>query len=1042
MVVLRGPSVLCGSAVSVHFFTARDRLPFWIIYELILQRTSVRISSMDAAIKSLIAKDVALPEVSVNAVLELFEKGNTVPFIARYRKEDTGGLDATKVSAIQERLTYYREVLDRRAALLKILEEQGKLTPELRLKIENCCSKVDIEDLHHQFRPKKKPRVTEALEKGLEPLAEYLWNQEPDAWNLETHTDVFIDPAKKVESREQALQGAINIIAEWISENIEYRAALREMLLKEGFVVSTVVPAKAAQKTKYNMYYNRREAVSSIPSHRMLAIRRGSKEGILTSSIEGDVSKALGFLSNSIIRDKESIFAPILEAAIRESHHYILRPLIETEVRAQLKERADRDAIRVFQENLTNLLMSPPAGPMVVMGVDTSKSGDSRLAIIDEKGALLEEAAIRLSPPKPAQPAKVLKPADTPQPQSESMPEAQAADPVTVAEAGILADAPSGSPEAPQISPEPMPEPPSLSEEPAGVAAQAPDGAAAEAETGSEAVMHEAQTDASAQSQSEPLSQAADAPETPAEEPLAEINAVEAESDAVIESAKPVVAEFAQPEPADKADEGVSNKDWIQIARDTIRTLIGKHSVRAIAIGIGARDVESALRKILKEEKLDSLIVASVSDAGIAIYSSSRVAREEFPNLSITTRCAISLARRLQDPLSELVKIDPKLIGVGQYQHDVDQKDLHRSLQHTVQKCVNRVGVDLNIANQSLLRYISGLNDKSARKIVGYRHAHGPFASREALLSGLGMDRSSYDQAAGFLRVYNGENSLDHTRIHPESYPIVEKMAAALGVEVASLVGNKDLIETVKLDDYASEARGFPTLHDIREELRRPGADPRKPFIAPRFRADINDLVDLKVGMTLEGTITNVTNFGAFVDVGVNQDGLVHLSQMSNRFIRDPREAVKVGDVVQVKVISVDVETRRIGLSMKAALPPLSRRRRKQQRKPRVQSIASVSGKETPNPAPADAAAAGAMPINQPAADGLNAPLPQRQSRPGAGPRAPRRRNDRRRDNAVQPAAAAPKPAQPEPEKVEPEQPEHTLQEKIAILQSKFRGSR
>ena len=254
MVVLRGPSVLCGSAVSVHFFTARDRLPFWIIYELILQRTSVRISSMDAAIKSLIAKDVALPEVSVNAVLELFEKGNTVPFIARYRKEDTGGLDATKVSAIQERLTYYREVLDRRAALLKILEEQGKLTPELRLKIESCCSKVDIEDLHHQFRPKKKPRVTEALEKGLEPLAEYLWNQEPDAWNLETHTDVFIDPAKKVESREQALQGAINIIAEWISENIEYRAALREMLLKEGFVVSTVVPAKAAQKTKYNMY--------------------------------------------------------------------------------------------------------------------------------------------------------------------------------------------------------------------------------------------------------------------------------------------------------------------------------------------------------------------------------------------------------------------------------------------------------------------------------------------------------------------------------------------------------------------------------------------------------------------------------------------------------------------------------------------------------------------------------------------------------------------------------------------------------------------
>jgi protein Tex len=1027
----------------VSYFPTRDYyIAINLISELILQRTSVRISIMDAAIKSLIAKDVALPEVSVNAVVELFEKGNTVPFIARYRKEDTGGLDAMKVSAIQERLSYYKEVLDRRAALLKILEEQGKLTPELRLKIESCCSKVEIEDLHHQFRPKKKPRVTEALEKGLEPLAEYLWNQEPDAWTLETHADVFIDSAKKVESRDQALQGAINIIAEWISENSEYRAALRELLLKEGFVISTVVPAKAAQKTKYNMYYNRREAVSSIPSHRVLAIRRGSKEGILTSSIEGDVSKALEFLSNSIIRDKESVFAPILEAAIRESHHYILRPLIETEVRAQLKERADRDAIRVFQENLANLLMSPPAGPMVVMGVDTSKSGDSRLVVIDEKGSLLEEASIRFSPPKPVPPAKVGRSADVPPQASESTPEAGPAAQETEAETAIQADGQSASSDAPEISSETLVEPPSLNEEPAEVASESPEMAIVEVENEAESPLPEAETEVLAQSPIEPSSQESDVQEIPVEEPIAEAVASESASESAVESAEPVVSEFIQPAQAEDTVAAVPEKDWSQHAQDTMRALIDKHSVRAIAIGIGARDVESALRKILKEEQLDNVIIASVSDAGIAIYSSSRVAREEFPNLSATTRCAISLARRLQDPLSELVKIDPKLIGVGQYQHDVDQKDLHRSLLHTVQTCVNSVGVDLHSANQSLLRYIAGLNDKLARKIIAYRHANGPFASRAALLSGLGMDRSIYDQAAGFLRVRNGENPLDHTRIHPESYPVVEKMAAALGVEIANLIGNKDLIATLKLEDFAGDARGLPTLHDIREELRRPGVDSRKPFIAPRFRADINDLIDLKVGMVLEGTITNVTNFGAFVDVGVHQDGLVHLSQMSNRFIRDPREAVKVSDVVQIKVISVEVDTRRIGLSMKAVLPPLSRRRRKPQRKPKLQGGASIPGKEPSNQASADVAAAGTSPSAQPATEKPDAPSPQRQNRAGSGPRPPRRRNEHRREKSVRPASAAPKPTQPEPANVEPEQPEHTLQEKIAILQSKFRGSR
>ncbi len=521
-----------------------------------------------------IAQDVGLRENSVAAALALFEQGATGPFVAAYRKETTGGLDAVQVRAIQERASYYKEVQDRRASLVKLLTEQKKLTDELRARIEGCYTRVELDDLHNLFRPRRRTRAAEAIEKGLEPLAEYLWNQEPDAWSLEEHADVFIDPAKNVASREQALQGASDIVAEWISENLDIRKSLRETLWKEGALVSTVVPAKTGQRTKYNMYYDRREPVATVPSHRVLAIRRGTKEGVLTSAIEGDIAKATEFVVATVVRDRESPFAPILETVARDSYNRILRPLIETEVRAQLKERADREAIRVFQENLANLLLSPPAGPMVVLGIDPGKGEECKVAVVDAGGKFLEEATVSPLPPK---------------------------------------------------------------------------------------------------------------------------------SD-------------------------------VEGTRTTLRELLAKHAVQAIALGTGAgaREIETIVRDFLVEEKLDQILIASVNDAGIAIYSSSRVAREEFPELSIATRCAISLARRLQDPLGELVKIDPKLIGVGQYQHDVDQKELHRGLLHTVQFCVNSVGVDVNTAGPSLLRYVSGLNDKLARRIVGQR-AEGPFKTREAL---------------------------------------------------------------------------------------------------------------------------------------------------------------------------------------------------------------------------------------------------------------------------------------------------------------------
>jgi uncharacterized protein len=823
---------------------------------------------MDSAFIRHIARDAGLSEMPVAAVISLFEKGATAPFIAAYRKEVTGGVSAEKIRAIQERLTYYREVQERRASLLKLLTDQKKLTEELRQRIENCFTKVELDDLHQLFKPRRRTRAAEAIEKGLEPLAEYLWNQEPDAWSLEEHADVFIDPEKKVPDREHALQGASDIVAEWISENLGLRRTLREVLWKDGALVSTVVPAKTDQKTKYNMYYDRREPVATIPSHRVLAIRRGTKEGVLTSAIEGDTAKAIEQVISAVVRDRESAFAPILEIAARDSYNRILKPLVETEVRAQLKERADREAIRVFQENLTNLLLSPPAGPMIVLGLDPGKGEECKLAIVDPAGGFVEESSISPLPPK-------------------------------------------------------------------------------------------------------------------------------------------------------------SDLDG---ARATLRDLISKHTVQAIAIGSGAaaREIESILRQILEEEKIENVLLAAVNDAGLAVYSSSRAAREEFPELSIPTRCAISLARRLQDPLSELVKIDPKLIGVGQYQHDVDQKELHRALHQTVQFCVNGVGVDLNTGAHSLLRYVAGLNDKVARRIVGHRTASGPFPSRAMLQSVPGIDELTYQQAAGFLRVRNGEHPMDATAVHPESYPIAEKMAAALGIPLTELVGNHDRVSTLKLEDFVDEHAGMPTLSDIREELLRPGRDPRKTFAVPKFRSDVRQIGDLKEGMTLEGTVTNVTNFGAFVDIGVHQDGLVHLSQMSNRFIRDPREAVKVGDVVQVKVISVEVETKRIGLSMKALLPAIPRRRKR----PRP------VGRPGRQPVPAGAEAA-ASPVSS-IPDGAEAAVVEAAARP---PRNPGR-------NRIRPHHSRPRPEktreftphEKEAKAEEPKGPEPTLQEKIAILQSKFRG--
>jgi protein Tex len=971
---------------------------------------------MDAVIIGRIVQETSIPENSVTAAVLLFEKGATGPFIVHYRKEATGGLDGVRIRLIQERMAHYREVLDQRAALLRLLSEQGKLTDELKGRIEGCLTKPELDDLHHQFRPRRKTRATEAIEKGLEPLAEYFWNQESDAWGVDEHINVFVDPSKGISTQEQALQGVVDIIAEWIWASFEHRKKLREMLWNEGFVVSTVVPAKVGQKTKYNMYYERRESVTTIPSHRVLAIRRGCKEGILISSIEGDSAKAIDYLLSAVLKDKESIFSPVLEAAVRESYSRILRPLIETEVRTQLKERADREAIKVFQENLSNLLLSAPAGPIIVMGIDWGKGDECSVAVVNENGAFLEGARIRFtSAPRSA--AKIQKnpksePAEQPPPQVETAEQTHSQETPDLAATDIPVR-PESEPidqQAPLETPVAIVEAEASVLEPQELSPAEPDqiNAASQEEKPEAEVMPEAPA-----AEPSPVLENASIAETPTAEPFIEPSAPET---------------TAEPQPTESNQSPVNE---FEEARKVLLNLIAKHSVRAISIGtgMGARELETALRQITIEAGLGDIVIAAVNDAGIAIYSSSRIAREEFPDWSASARCAVSLARRLQDPLAELVKIDPKLIGVGQYQHDVDQKELHRGLLQTVQYCVNKVGVNLNVAGESLLRYVSGLNEKLARRLVAHRNTQIEFHSRASIPAAVGMDANTYEQSAAFLRIQQSDNPLDRTAVHPESYPIVEKMASTLGVGVADLIENKALISSLKLEDFVTETAGIPTLQDIREELLRPGRDPRKTFKVPKFRADVNEMSDLKPGMALEGTVTNVTNFGAFVDIGVRQDGLVHLSQMSNRFIRDPREAVKVGDVVQVKVISVEPETKRIGLSMKALMAANQKRRKKQQQRhnPRPQQPSPK-----PEKTPAELTASAEETTASAPGERSSSAERTRAARTHDTPSRFRRRGARRPEK--------PEETQPKREREEePRLPEPTLQEKIAILQSKFR---
>ncbi len=705
----------------------------------------------------IIASELGLAVAGVTAVVELLAEGNTVPFIARYRKEATGGLDEVQIRTIEERRLYLIELEQRRESILVSIEEQGKLTPALRAKIAGAKTKAELEDLYLPYKKKRRTRAMIAKERGLEPLAQSILSQPPTGSPMQTAA-AFVDVAKEVPDADSALAGARDIVAEIVAEDSRVRSLVRREFSENGMLVSSRARGVGDAPTKFEQYYEFREKAKTIPSHRFLAIRRGEAEKVLRAKVDVDFDKLGRGIGRLMDVSESSRFRDQLKEAIADSCKRLLGPSVESEVRIDLKMRSDLAAIDVFGENLRNLLLAAPLGGKAVIGIDPGLRTGCKCVAVDATGNYLATTTINLV----------------------------------------------------------------------------------------------------------------------------------------------------------RGDQERAKKDLL--------ALIKKHPPAVIAVGngTGGRETETFARALCKQEGLSDVMVVSVNEAGASVYSASDVAREEFPDLDLTLRGAISIARRLQDPLAELVKIEPKAIGVGQYQHDVNQPLLQRKLEEVIESCVNHVGVALNTSSASLLSFVAGIGAKMASRIVAHRAKNGAFDSRKELLTVSGLGPKAFEQAAGFLRIADSSNPLDASAVHPESYALVRSMAKDLGVSVSELVGNGTLAQSLDLSRYEGDGVGALTLRDIVDELAKPGRDPRAAFEPPKFRDDVQEMSDLRAGMTLEGVVTNVTAFGAFVDVGVHQDGLVHVSKLSDRFVKDPAEVVRVGDKLRVHVMDVDIARKRISLSAKS----------------------------------------------------------------------------------------------------------------------------
>jgi protein Tex len=700
-----------------------------------------------------IAKEFSLKNNFVRAVADLLAEGATIPFISRYRKEMTGSMDEVMIANIRDRIEQLRDLDKRRESIISSIEKQGKLTPELMQAVVLATSIAELEDIYLPYKPKRKTRATAAREKGLEPLATKLFDQQK--FDLQEFGQGFVDTEKGVASVDEALEGARDIIAEWVSENQTARKNIRELFWKEGVVESRVLKGKESDGQKYKDYFEWKEPVAKTPSHRLLALRRGEKEGILALDIYPPEENAIYSLEKQFVKS-ENAAAEQVRLAIKDCYKRLIRPSLETEVRMESKMKADEEAIKVFASNLKELLLSAPLGQKNVLALDPGFRTGCKLVCLDRQGQLLHYETIFPNDPQ--------------------------------------------------------------------------------RQTGKSA--------------------------------------------------------------------------------DTIKALTEKYKIDAIAIGNGtaSRETESFVKSIGLTSRI---LVVMVNESGASVYSASDVAREEFPDKDVTVRGAVSIGRRLMDPLAELVKIDAKSIGVGQYQHDVDQAKLKQGLDDVVMSCVNSVGVEVNTASKELLSYVSGLSSALAKNIIEFRNQNGPFNDRASLMKVPRLGEKVFEQAAGFLRIHEAENPLDASAVHPESYKIVERMAKDLGCSVKDLMTSAELRKQLDLTKYVTEKVGLPTLTDIVKELEKPGRDPRETFEVFSFTEGVHSVADLKVGMKLPGIVTNVTNFGAFVDIGVHQDGLVHISHLSDKFIKDPKEAVTVQQKVEVTVVEVDVARKRIGLSMK-----------------------------------------------------------------------------------------------------------------------------
>lgn len=706
-----------------------------------------------------IASELQLPPGKVRTTVELMDEGNTIPFIARYRKEMTGEMDENTLRNIEERLQYLRSLEDRKLEVIRLIDEQGKLTPELRADIEKSVKLQEVEDLYRPYRQKRKTRASIAKERGLEPLAEWIL-QQPKQGDLMAEAGKYIQPDKEVHTAEEALQGAMDIIAERMADDPKIRAWVRKFVWEEGTVITKAKDPE--QESVYEMYYDYQEPVRKLPPHRVLAINRGEREEVLKVSIDVAAEKIHQYMSRQYIKHWGSIVADTLTAIVEDAYKRLIAPAVEREIRNQLTEMAEEHAIQIFAENLRNLLLQPPVKGKVVLGVDPAYRTGCKLAVVDETGKVLDIAVTYPTPPH--------------------------------------------------------------------------------------------------------------------------------------------------------------NK--VAEARSIFQQLVDKHKVELIVIGNGtaSRETEQFVADFIQSAGKGQLQYIIVSEAGASVYSASKLAQTEFPELDVAERSAISIARRMQDPLAELVKIDPKSIGVGQYQHDVTQKRLEESLSAVVESAVNHVGVDLNTASPSLLSYVAGVNGTIAKNIVKFREENGKFTNRKQLQKVPRLGAKTYEQCVGFMRISDGENPLDQTPIHPESYGVVDQLFRELGLELNALGQQelKDKLAGLNPDQIAPKLGvGGPTLRDILDSLQRPGRDPREELPPPIFRTDVLQLEDLVPGMELQGTVRNVIDFGAFIDIGVKNDGLVHISQLSDRYVKHPMDVVSVGDTVTVWVLSVDVKKGRVSLTMK-----------------------------------------------------------------------------------------------------------------------------